>query len=56
MMIENPFVFGRAAEGSYFTDRIEDASLPAFCDLDSETSLSQHSLYWSTCFRSAIQE
>jgi len=24
-MIENPFVFGRAAEGSYFTDRIEDA-------------------------------
>ena len=25
MMIENPFVFGRAAEGSYFTDRIEDA-------------------------------
>ena len=25
MMIENPFVFGRAAEGRYFTDRIEDA-------------------------------
>jgi len=24
-MIENPFVFGRAAEGSYFTDRSEDA-------------------------------
>lgn len=24
-MIENPFVFGRAAEGSYFTNRIEDA-------------------------------
>ena len=25
MIIENPFVFGRAAEGAYFTDRIEDA-------------------------------
>ena len=25
MIIENPFVFGRAAEGSYFTDRTEDA-------------------------------
>ena len=24
-MIENPFVFGRAAEGPYFTDRNEDA-------------------------------
>ena len=25
MAIENPFVFGKAAEGTYFTDRIEDA-------------------------------
>ena len=25
MIIENPFVFGRAAEGTYFTDRTEDA-------------------------------
>jgi len=25
MIMENPFVFGRAAEGAYFTDRIEDA-------------------------------
>ena len=25
MITENPFVFGRAAEGAYFTDRIEDA-------------------------------
>ena len=25
MMTENPFVFGKAAEGEYFTDRIEDA-------------------------------
>ena len=25
MVTENPFVFGRAAEGTYFTDRIEDA-------------------------------
>ena len=25
MNIENPFVFGRAAEGTYFTDRVEDA-------------------------------
>lgn len=24
MIMENPFVFGRAAEGAYFTDRIED--------------------------------
>ena len=25
MNIENPFIFGRAAEGTYFTDREEDA-------------------------------
>ena len=25
MATENPFVFGKAAEGSYFTDRQEDA-------------------------------
>ena len=25
MAIENPFIFGKAAEGTYFTDRIEDA-------------------------------
>ena len=25
MAIENPFVFGKAAEGAYFTDRLEDA-------------------------------
>ena len=25
MIIENPFIFGRAAEGAYFTDREEDA-------------------------------
>ena len=25
MAIENPFIFGRAAEGAYFTDREEDA-------------------------------
>ena len=25
MKTENPFVFGRAAEGTYFTDRIEDS-------------------------------
>ena len=25
MAIENPFVFGKAAEGTYFTDRTEDA-------------------------------
>ena len=25
MIIENPFVFGRAAEGTYFADRTEDA-------------------------------
>ncbi len=24
MAIENPFVFGKAAEGTYFTDRTED--------------------------------
>ena len=24
MTTENPFVFGKAAEGNYFTDRIED--------------------------------
>ena len=24
MAIENPFVFGKAAEGTYFTDRAED--------------------------------
>jgi len=27
MAIENPFVFGKAAEGIYFTDRTEDAKL-----------------------------
>ena len=25
MTIENPFVFGKAAVGTYFTDRAEDA-------------------------------
>ena len=25
MAIENPFIFGKAAEGTYFTDRTEDA-------------------------------
>ena len=25
MATENPFVFGKAAEGNYFTDRIEDS-------------------------------
>ena len=25
MITENPFVFGRAAEGTFFTDRLEDA-------------------------------
>ena len=27
MIIENPFVFGRAAEGAYFTDRIEELKI-----------------------------